>query len=204
MKVMTSFITRGTIWAIAAGAAALAGCSPHPLPDDVSRYSTEDIVHNVRCEAKEAVRRRIELALLDAGITGMDPERVLLDKGNFERIKRTNRELAALFVAYGASTIAYRFEFDITENNNNTGGVTFAVPFTTGQFSLALGGTLNKQREGHRTFTTTEKFEKLVNLDCNGWARPARNIVYPLTGSIGIGKVINTFIDVSKLGAGRD
>ena len=31
------------------------GCSIHPLPDDVSRKSTYDIVDKIRCEAKAAV-----------------------------------------------------------------------------------------------------------------------------------------------------
>jgi hypothetical protein len=33
----------------------LAGCSIHPLPDDLSRKSTYDIVQKIRCEAKAAV-----------------------------------------------------------------------------------------------------------------------------------------------------
>ena len=36
-------------------AALAAGCSIHPLPDDVSRKSTYDIVDKIRCEAKAAV-----------------------------------------------------------------------------------------------------------------------------------------------------
>src|SRR4029079_16153367 len=95
-------------------------------------------------------------------------------------------------------------EFDIIEDNNNNGSVTLAAPFTNGQFSLAIGGTLNKEREGHRTFTTGESFEKLVNLDCTNWMQPGRNIVYPLTGSIGMRRIINTFIDVAELGGGKE
>src|SRR5262245_65770466 len=33
----------------------LPGCSVHPLPDDVSRVSTVDIVRNIRCEAKKGL-----------------------------------------------------------------------------------------------------------------------------------------------------
>lgn len=33
----------------------LIGCSIHPLPDDVSRKTTYDIVEKIRCEAKAAV-----------------------------------------------------------------------------------------------------------------------------------------------------
>jgi hypothetical protein len=35
----------------------LAGCAIHPLPDDVSRKSTYDIVEKIRCEAKAAVEQ---------------------------------------------------------------------------------------------------------------------------------------------------
>src|SRR5258707_4742229 len=33
----------------------LIGCAIHPLPDDVSRKTTYDIVDKIRCEAKAAV-----------------------------------------------------------------------------------------------------------------------------------------------------
>jgi hypothetical protein len=200
---MIWFIRRRSIWAIAAGAVALAGCSLHPLPDDVSIYSTEEIVRNVRCEAKEAVRQRIQEALFEAGITDINPEEVLKDR-NIARIRRKNPVLAAKFFAYGVSTIAYRFDFHIVEYNHNDASVNFAAPFTTGEFTLALGGKLHKDRDGHRTFTTAERFEKLVNLRCEGWVQPGPNIVYPVTGSIGVGKMINAFIDVSELGGGHE
>jgi hypothetical protein len=35
----------------------LIGCSIHPLPDDVSRKTTYDIVEKIRCEAKAAVEQ---------------------------------------------------------------------------------------------------------------------------------------------------
>ena len=41
--------------AVLALASLLIGCSVHPLPDDVSRKSTFDIIDNIRCEAKAAV-----------------------------------------------------------------------------------------------------------------------------------------------------
>jgi hypothetical protein len=43
------------IGGIALLAPVLIGCSTHPLPDDVSRVSTYDIVQSARCEAKRAV-----------------------------------------------------------------------------------------------------------------------------------------------------
>ena len=41
--------------AVLALAPLLIGCSVHPLPDDVSRKSTYDIIDKIRCEAKAAV-----------------------------------------------------------------------------------------------------------------------------------------------------
>ena len=43
------------LWA-AALVQTLVGCSAHPLPDDVTRLSTYDIVQQVRCEASRAVK----------------------------------------------------------------------------------------------------------------------------------------------------
>jgi hypothetical protein len=35
------------------------GCAIHPLPDDVTRYSTVDIVEKIRCEARVAIREHV-------------------------------------------------------------------------------------------------------------------------------------------------
>ena len=112
---MIWFIRRPSIWAIAAGAVALAGCSLHPLPDDVSTYSTEEIVRNVRCEAKEAVRQRIQEALFEAGIAGINPEEVLKDR-NLARIRRINSVLAAKFVCVWRKHDRLRIQSFISSN----------------------------------------------------------------------------------------
>src|SRR5262245_14766396 len=39
-----------------AAATAVSGCSMHPLPEDVSRKNTYDIVEKIRCEAAEGLR----------------------------------------------------------------------------------------------------------------------------------------------------
>lgn len=191
--------------AVAVVAASLAGCSIHPIPDDVSRYSTEEIVRNVRCEAKEAVRERIEQGLHRIDLSDITPDTVLKNKADFERIRRRDPEVAAKFVAYGASNIAYEFDFMIDENNDNTGSVTFNLPFVDSSgFTLGLDGAAKKARSGHRKFTTVEKFSELVELRCpRDWVPPDRNLAYPLTGSIGVARIMKTFIEVSELGGGK-
>src|SRR5262245_24576791 len=43
-----------------------AGCSNHPLQDDVTGYDTNDIVQKLRCEAKKAVSAEIDFQRLRA------------------------------------------------------------------------------------------------------------------------------------------
>lgn len=46
-----------TLAALSATLLTVAGCSTHPLPEDVSRKSTVDIVKRMRCEIREAVNK---------------------------------------------------------------------------------------------------------------------------------------------------
>ena len=177
---MPSFAKLQRRWALAAVAFALGGCSIHPIPDDVSHYSTADIARNVRCEAQDAVRERIRQALLhSAGSIDVVPDRVLSEPHN-SRIRRRDPQLAAKFKAYGISAITYDFEFDITEtNNNNNGRVNFEMPFTSGgKFTLLLDGEFNKIRKGIRKFSSVETFEDLERLPCGDWVQPGRNGLY--------------------------
>ena len=189
-------------WALAAIASLFAGCSIHPIPDDVSRYDTAEIVRNVRCEAKEAVRERIQEALYKRGIYHVNPEKVLQDTNVFNEIRRRDPILAAKFKAYGVSLITYDFDFHITEHNKNSGSLNFGMPITPGgNFSLLLDGQFDKTRDGQRTFKTAETFEDLAKLRCDDWTQPERNMAYPLTGSIGVSKIITTFINISEQGS---
>jgi hypothetical protein len=198
--IMPRWFSNSLKWAVGIGAASLAACSIHPIPDDVSRYSTADIIRNVRCEAKDAVRERIRQALHERGIYDVVPDNVL-DPKSLAKIRRRDARLAAKFKAYGASTITYEFLFDITETNDATGGVTFGMPFTTGgQFSLPFSGQLKKVREGKRTINSVETFAGLAKLPCEGWVKPERDMLYPLTGSVGVGRIITTFINISEMG----
>jgi hypothetical protein len=53
--------------AVLALSSLMIGCSIHPLPDDISRKSTYDIVDKIRCEAKAAVDQ-YATELIDASI----------------------------------------------------------------------------------------------------------------------------------------
>src|SRR5262245_45373229 len=75
-------------------AAGLLGCSMRPLPENVSRANTFDIVERIRCEVSEALNSYLEQA----------PFR---DRTHVENI-------------IAASAIGYDFTFEITEWNNKS------------------------------------------------------------------------------------
>lgn len=177
----------------------------HPIPDDISHYDTAEIVWNVRCEAKETVKQRIDEVLdEEPELRGIDPEKVLKPQ-NFALISRVDPDLALKFQNYMDSAIAYDFEFTINEQNNKVASVGFLVPFLSGgTLGAGAGAELHKSRTGERRFKTAEKFRELVKLDCDGFRKPDGNIVYPLTGSIGMARIMNTFINLAEMGGGKD
>jgi hypothetical protein len=79
--------------------------------------------------------------------------------------------------------------------------VTFKVPYTNGSFTLATGGHANKERHGHRKFKMSETLRDLNKLRCgDGFTIPAKRPTYPLTGSIGVSRIIDTFVALTRIG----
>lgn len=74
---------------------ALTGCANHPLPSDRMKLSSYDIVHKVRCEAREALdahSKTPEFARILAEIPALDKEMAARKK----RVSQLNKQLAAL------------------------------------------------------------------------------------------------------------
>lgn len=182
-----------------------AGCSIHPIPDNVSRYSTAEVVRNVRCEAKFAVRSRIRAALRDHAALRDIPADLILKPENLRRIVTVAPLLAKKFENYQKSAIAYDFEFSIDEANDKSANANFLMPFTSGgKWSLDAGASVAKRRSGNRRFKMVETFGELDRLDCHGYQKPAGNLLHPMTGSIGMARVMHTFINLTELGGGRE
>jgi hypothetical protein len=180
----------------------LPGCSVRPIPDDVVGIPTEDIVRSMRCETKFAVRDRITYELKAIGSGDIESEHVL-EPRNLERIRRRDAKLAAKLLAYGASSIAYRFEFMISENNDASGALGFKVPFTTGAFDLAATADYKRQRDGLRRFETVETFADLAKLKCHDFVVRDAHLHYPISGSIGMTKAVNTFVELTEFGGAK-
>jgi hypothetical protein len=106
----------------------------------------------------------------------------------------------------GAASV-YSFQFDITENNKANGDLGFSLPFTGPKvLSGGASASLELTRAGSRAFTTGDRWGNLVmksTLCTDVGPRPG-NLVYPLDGSIGVGRVVRTFIDISDQGGAKD
>jgi hypothetical protein len=173
-----------------------------PIPDDVSAIPTEHIVRSMRCETKQAVRDRITYELTRIGASDIQAEHIL-DPVNLEQVRRRDSRLAAKLLAYGASSIAYRFEFAISESNEAQGSVGFKLPFTSTLFDVQAGGALKNQRDGLRRFETVETFADLAELHCRDFTTRDVNPVYPITGSIGMSKAVHTFVELTEFGGAK-
>ena len=104
--------------------------------------------------------------------------------------------------------MVYAFDFDITERNGTSASAAFKLPWLTSNvLDVGASGALDLTRQGHRVFTSEDTWEDLlVNPKrCTGsLATNPANFVYPLTGSIGVGRVVETFINIDRQGGAKD
>jgi hypothetical protein len=204
----------------------LSGCSIRPLPEDISGVDTYHIVRRIRCEARDYLRHAIIVWLDDmADRTGDPLPRGLAlqyrnDPDAFVRFHSRLfpgpryaqvRRLIDLFYDAG---IAYNFDLTMSEDNDLAGDVNFLKPLTRPKFTLGISAGAKRKRTNNRLFTVTDTFSFLVTkLDVPG-SSPRycddqivqENYIYPITGRIGIGKLIRSFIELTAFAnlAGKD
>ena len=185
----------------------VAACSMHPLPDDVSPQTTFSIVNNIRCEVKEQVRKRLQEEIDQSDHPKVRQIRAenVLTPANLNTLKRYAPRVAIKISKYQAIIIGYDFEFDITEENrNNVNRLGFKWPLMNTKVGLNLDGHANFTRTAKRTFAISNLFQDLALLDCDHATVEARNLLYPITGSIGAAKIIDTYLDLGKSGVHGD
>src|SRR5262245_1291760 len=194
----------------------VAGCSIHPLPDDLSGADTVAIANNIRCEVKHKVEERL-IALMgtsrSAQIRNYHLENLKADIKKFGRpailvrLSKLDPALALKVVKYGSIVIGYSFSFDITETNSNSANASFGLSGGKGDIvaaSLRTNGKANFTRNAKRSFAITETFLDLIALDCADASFAGPNPAYPIVGSIGAGKVIDTYLSLGESGVTAD
>lgn len=205
-------------WVSCIFAAALGGCSLYPIPDDVSPFRTEQIVRYGRCEVRSAILvHMIRLGMITELSTAAEIKSLI----NVTRKKAKDRpkeltDIDMQLLRLTKVAMVYSFDFNITENNNAGAGAGFRLPSLTN--TLDVGGTagLDLTRVGSRVFGTQDSWDDLVvNAPlCENLPGPRpTNVLYPLTGSIGfdpltgsigVGRVVETFIDIDLQGGAKD
>ncbi|MFZ1813873.1 MAG: hypothetical protein WBO55_15640 [Rhizobiaceae bacterium] len=184
----------------------LSCCAAHPLPGDYTngRVDTFSIILNARCEATDVVRERLDAKLKQSGspeIVRMSPEEV---PDNLEFIRSINPAIARNLEKFRNSQIVYDFDFNITETNDNSGSLAFTWPIAPNtKATMGAGASQKTVRQAVRKVKISESFEDLRKLDCANAEYYRGNPVYPIYGSIGMGEVMNTFIDLSQNGGGN-
>ena len=112
--------------------------------------------------------------------------------------------------------VAYDWSFEITETDNADGNLDFNLPyFHPGSFDLKSSALLHKTRLAKRTFKNGGKFAALLTKDyydfCTGVPSQVatgsipggpiphdKNFLYPITGSVGLRKVVDTLLAVAS------
>ena len=208
-----SFVGLGARLALSVALLAAGGCAIHPLPEDVSGVTSRHIARQIRCETREAVIDAVLGYLTDprnANLNKVDEHsrRVGLTYAEARRekpdaIRRFRpalltgaaRNIVGLIWSTG---IAYNYNLEMTETNNNGGSLNLINALPTSTRMFGFGSSLNLQRQNTRIFTITDTFGSLVaDLDpryCDyGYQVESKNILYPLTGKIGMRPVIQEF-----------
>lgn len=187
-------------------ALALGGCSIHPLPEDSTRFSTYEIVRQIRCETREAIFDATIQWLLEGDLVG---ERSRAVGRSFSERRRPMSDLIPaqleprerkVLTFFWKTGIAYNYVLEMQEDNNLDTELSFLKPLTDGKGIFGAKAGVEKYRKNSRTFTITDTFEELITHTpasyCDGKIR-SENFVYPISGKIGMESVIKDFVRLS-------
>jgi hypothetical protein len=192
----------------------LAGCSTHPIPDDISPIPTEEIVKSARCEMRLGLFEQVERELRKRNITMWKAADLETAQGltkfyvwlkNYVKQNPRDADLLPKLNAYGDVAVAYDFDFNISEHDHGDASLAFKNPLKNGVFDFTSGGSVDGTRRGQRTFKAQETFAQLATREyCAGVPPRDKNLLYPITGSIGLRRVVRTFVEISEQGGGKD
>ena len=186
----------------------LGGCSLYPIPDDVSFFSTEDIVRHGRCEVRDAVLSHLiqHNIILEHFTTKQIKDKIEATKTKAKNFPKTLIDEEKHLLRLIRVAIVYSYDFNIVENNKAGADAGFRLPGLTNVLDVGAVGSLDLTRQGSRVFGTQDDWGDLITKEqlCNGIAPRSGNFVHPVIGSIGIGRIVATFIDIDGQGGAKD
>jgi hypothetical protein len=205
-------------WIIGAGLVTLSlllgGCAISPVTDDVAHVSASVIARQVRCEARQAVINAL-LGYLADPTNNMNKKKLddhsfnigVQLKEDYDRDHSAIKRFDPSQVTGFANTltkllydtgIAYYYDLTGLETNNIDPAADFIRPIPLSSLvSLGLTAKFDRQRQNEWTFTITDKFGDLVQKTdesyCANYTVTTENYVYPITGKVGLSKLIKEF-----------
>lgn len=202
----------------------VSGCALHPLPDDVTKLSTYNIVRQIRCETRKGV--------IDSILGYLTDERNYKGHKVDENSREVGRKFQAVFEAdpfsytnqYSISNfspellsgyakmvvsvlwntgIAYNFDLTMAETNNIGSEINFLRPLTRSSTTVGLKGNFDRQRQNERSFTVTDNFGDLtakLRADYCTKQIVEANMIYPIAGKVGMERVVQDFLVLTLFG----
>jgi hypothetical protein len=145
----------------------LSACAIHPLPENVTGIRTAAIVQRIRCEAADAVR---------------------------EIDSRARPQEHAALQKLG---IVYSFTLTMSETDNLTASTAFQQLITNGMLTVNPAFTNNLARQNLRNFTIADTYQALARPEKCRDEATGPNYEYPIAGTIGVGEMIRTFLELA-------
>ncbi|WGD55668.1 hypothetical protein QA641_18370 [Bradyrhizobium sp. CB1650] len=201
-------------------AVVLAGCSLHPVQQEVTGIRTADLVQYIRCETRLAIQdKAIELLIDEYRQNPSIPQSPLIAELTDRRGKtwdpkikaRMNAHERLIYDRYIQTGIAYDFSFDITEDNSASGAADPVKLFSGGAAGIGLSASGDFRRQNIRHFIVSETAQDLLESNSVGIVREedrkaycpsdyrSSNFAYPISGNIGMYELISTFFDLNEL-----
>lgn len=227
------------------------GCSIPPDISDVSPLDTTAVVRHVECETRIAILQNIasyiqtnaasRASRKGGGLFGSGDFMEIMARlrrlslGDLYNVSRDDPDLANYIFAWDTVVIGFAFTFDISEENNNSGGLEFAFPAGIHTVKLDASSKLNTGRRNIKRFTVIASVANLLQSRAclspemvalnrgvaevsyspigprgtpddetikNVVRTQLPNPVLPITGSIGMAEVLESFAGVWRYNQG--
>jgi hypothetical protein len=184
----------------------VAGCSIHPVQQDVTGVPPVEIIHHIRCETRLAIQDKAIELLLNYRDGQHQPSVALANSlkeirgqaWNFDPRSLTTQEERAFYNRYILTGIAYDFTLDITEDNRATLLADPVRVITNGVAGVGLDASGDFSRNNARRFIMSDTFAKLLGDPRLACGDRAPNFAYPIAGRIGMKELISTFVDLNE------
>jgi hypothetical protein len=188
---------------ILSGVFFVSGCSIHPIQEEVTGVKTVLVVDHIRCEARNAVIAKALQLIRRLGtpyaIQLADDFEAHPDKyADYKFPVGTDKGIVSFYNKYIDTGLALEFTFDNTEANGLSAQVDPIALISKGTVTFSPAASSSFTRESNRKFIVSDTFSSLFRKTSCAETDLPPNYVYPISGSVGLKEVIDTFIELNE------